>query len=157
LNSSKPRIYSILVTNFQDYEEKTDYSDAKENFWAVHELEKEVINEKMTYIQRIGAWKAMSNDDEKELRILLEQKKPERALIGKAIKIVRTMADRPTSNSVIGKNLIVVVVPRDLNKSCKALIKYENKRDVFVGANQITLLGPEDSSMIKDVKLTKQK
>lgn len=152
--SDKSCIYSILVTNFQDYEKGIDYSEAKSNFCIIKEREKKELNENITFIQRIGAWKAMKSDDEKELRLLLQHNKPERALIGKAIRIIRDMADRPTSNSVIGKNLIVVVVPSNLKESCKSLDKCEMNRNVYVMSNQIILLGPENSTMIKDVKIT---
>ena len=51
----------------------------------------------MTLVQKFGFWPAMNDDDAHTLRTLLLERRPAKAIIGKAIEMVREFADRPSA------------------------------------------------------------
>jgi preprotein translocase subunit SecA len=59
----------------------------------------------------------MTQSDVESLRMLLEQRKPAGAIIGKAVALVREMADRPQASSTIGKQISAICLPRNLDSS----------------------------------------
>lgn len=75
----------------------------------------------------------MSNHHIEELRDLLNQKKPAEALIGKAIKLIHLMSDSPKSSGTIGKQLMVVTIPHDMQSSveCNYYSNYTKPETFF--------------------------
>jgi hypothetical protein len=153
-HGSRPLIANIIVTNFQDFQSGQDYPEAKDEFWTIYELEQDDFKPDVTFIQRVGAWQSMTPEDEKILRNMLEQRKPQNALINRAVHLVRRMADRPAARNSIGKHLIVTIIPSDSKKSCSAIVKPINAANKAILADEIMLLGHEESIAIRDVQLS---
>jgi uncharacterized protein YecA (UPF0149 family) len=61
----------------------------------------------------------MSNSDEESLRKLLVERRPPKAIIGKAVELIREMADRISAQGVIGKQISTITLPRDINLSAE--------------------------------------
>ncbi len=102
-----------ILTNFQDFETGIDATEAWDHFKMNCWTEIRPLDREFTSIQRIGAWGAMTADDESQLRKLLLDRKPFQAISDKAVSLVREMADRSRAKGTIGKQISVVVVQRD--------------------------------------------
>jgi len=152
-HGEKPLIGNLIITNFQDFRLGIDYPGAKDEFWIMSELEKDDTSSEATFIQRVGFWQAMNSQDEINLRNLLRQHLPEEVLIDAAVDVVREIANRPESNNTIGKNLIVTVVPSDMDKLCVSIVKQYESNDVISFADNLTLLGTQFSFAVKEAKL----
>lgn len=100
-----PLMGCSILTNFQNFQTGQDEAEAWDEFKVTYWSEKRPLNQEPTLVQRIGSWQAMTPADEEILRKLLEEKKPARAIIGKAVDIFREMSDRPTASGTIGKQL----------------------------------------------------
>jgi hypothetical protein len=107
-------VYAIL-TNFQDFETFRDDPKVWDCFRGIFWNEERPHSEDFSLVQRIGLWSEMKTADESALRLLLKQRKPSRAIVGKAVETVRIMADRPEALGTIGKQLSTIILPRDLN------------------------------------------
>ncbi len=103
-----------ILSNYHNFENNTSRAWAADEF-SIHysSARKDVPNP--TLVQRIGNWHAMTDKDIDAMRELLSQKKPSQAIVGKAIEIIRDIADRPKSSGTIGKQLTSIVVPKDPN------------------------------------------
>lgn len=104
-----------IMTNFQDFATSQDASAACDLFKCSYWNEKKPRQENFTFIQRVGARTAMSTGDEVSLRTLLSERKPAKAVVDKAVQIIRNMADWPQAAGTIGKQLLSVTLPRDFN------------------------------------------
>jgi len=102
-----------ILTNFQNVTRGVDETEALDEFLLTFASERRPSVGEPTLIQRVGNWRAMTRDDEVALRSLLKDRKPRHAIIGKAVELVREMADRPVANNTIGKQLSVISLPRD--------------------------------------------
>jgi hypothetical protein len=153
-HGSRPLVANIIVTNFQDFQSGQDYPEAKDEFWRIYELEPNDFNSDTTFIQRVGAWRAMTPEDEKILRNMLKQRKPQKALVNRAVSLVRRMADRPAASNTIGKHLMATIIPSDSKKPCSAIVKPINAANKAILADEIRLLGHEESIAIRDVEFS---
>jgi hypothetical protein len=95
-------IGNCLITNYQDFDLGIDYPECFDDFRIQCLLSD--TNEP-TFVQRIGAWEAMIDSDEKDLRGMLIDKKPRKAVVDKAVSLIRKMADRQKSGGTIGKQI----------------------------------------------------
>jgi SEC-C motif len=102
-----------ILTNYQNFDSGQDEAEASDEFRLRFASERRPLDGELTFIQRVGNWRAMTRDDELALRRLLRDRKPSAAIIGKAVKLIRQMADRPAANNSIGKQLSVISIPRD--------------------------------------------
>lgn len=102
-----------ILTNFQDFQTGIDSSEAWDHFKMNCWTEIRPLDREFTSIQRIGAWGAMTANDEQQLRKLLLDLKPYQAISDKAVSLIREMADRPKARGTIGKQISVVIVQRD--------------------------------------------
>ncbi|MDY6896150.1 MAG: SEC-C metal-binding domain-containing protein [Thermotogota bacterium] len=105
--------YAIL-TNYQDFKKGIDEPEAWDEFQTTYWSEIRPHNLELSLVQRIGNWHAMTQYDSEVLRELLEQRKPAHAIIGKAVSLVREMADRSSAFGTIGKQISAICLPRDL-------------------------------------------
>ncbi|BAU10844.1 hypothetical protein LEP3755_13360 [Leptolyngbya sp. NIES-3755] len=153
-HGSRPLIANITITNFQDFQSGQDYPEAKDEFWTIYELEQDDLKLDTTFIQRVGAWRAMTSEDERILRNMLGQRKPQKALINRAVNLVRQMSDRPAAGNTVGKHLIVTIIPSDSVIPCSAIVKPINAADKVILADEIVLLGREESIAIRDIELS---
>ena len=107
---------AAIVSNgarFQSHVGSTTFSTAYFN------VKPPLVND-FAYVQRVGASAAMTQSDELILRQMLKERKPVQALIGKAVKLIREMADRPAARGTIGKQLNAVILPRNPGEAARA-------------------------------------
>jgi hypothetical protein len=83
------------------------------NFRTFYWSERRPINEEFTLVQRVGFWAAMHEQEVDSLRALLKARKPASAIMGKAVEVMHTIADRRESKNTIGKKLTTIILPRD--------------------------------------------
>jgi hypothetical protein len=114
-HSSPPLAVYAIMTNFQDFVLQEDASRAWDSFKCTYWAEKKPRQENFTFIQRVGFWQAMSTSDEVLLRDLLSERKSAKAIVDKAVQIIRNIADRPQAVGTIGKQLSSIILPRDFN------------------------------------------
>ena len=107
-----PLLGCAILTNYQNFQSGQDEAEAWDEFSWIFIDEQRPAASEPALIQRVGAWSAMTLDDEVALRDLLRDRKPAEAIIGKAVELVRQMADRPAANKAIGKQLSVLHIPR---------------------------------------------
>jgi hypothetical protein len=111
-----PLAVCVIVTNFQNALNGIDSSEAWDNFQIFHTQEKKSRAESFDFVNRIGMWPAMTDNDVISLRLLLSERKPARAIIDKGVELVRSMADRPSAHKTIGKQITSICLPRDIKK-----------------------------------------
>lgn len=108
-----PRGAYAVVTNYQDFTIKRDSSEACDEFRVDFWSERPPFNGEYSAVQRFGMWNALTLSDINTLRQFLSEHKPAAAIIGKGIEVMREVADRPQARGLIGKQLSVIVAPRD--------------------------------------------
>lgn len=105
---------ALLITNYQDWG-KGDSPEAWAEFRSDYFGLKEDWSPPLTWVQRIGNWQAF-HDDHKVLKSLLQQGRPAKAVVGKAIELIREAADRREAVGTIGKQLSSIILPADINE-----------------------------------------
>lgn len=103
-----------ILSNFHDFANNNVFDDAQEEF-SINYTSANESAKNPTLVQRVGNWVAMKDSEVDALRVLLSDRKPIAAVVGKASKIVRDMADRPKSCGTIGKQLTTIVIPSNPN------------------------------------------
>jgi hypothetical protein len=128
-----------ILTNFQDLQKGQDWAEPWDEFTLTKQQERRPLNFEPTLVRRIGNWRAMTDEDEVALRDLLQQRKPARAITGKAVELVRQVADRPAASGTIGKQLSVIRIPRDCQQP--PLSEYHSDASSYVayGSDQVLL------------------
>ncbi len=112
IEGGPPRQGCAILSNYLDAENNSSFSKALEEF-SLYRTSAKKDEEWPTLVQRVGNWHAMLAEHVDVLRELVSQKKPAEAIIGKAIKIIREMADNPKSQGTIGKQLTSIAIPYD--------------------------------------------
>ena len=115
-----PKIGCAIVSNFIDLKKNIFTSKSWEKFEVSVTQEKDEKNQIANYIQRVGATSAMKEEDEIYLRLMLQNKKPEKAIINKAIKVMLKMADHDSSRGTIGKQISWIRIPSDKSKAIES-------------------------------------
>lgn len=105
-----------------------------------------------TLIQRVGNWRALTNDHIDELREFLTQKNPHQAVVGKTLEIIKMMSDSPISAGTIGKQLMCVIIPRnhELGVECNYYSDYV-KSETFLPA--IVYAMPGQHMIVENIKI----
>jgi hypothetical protein len=102
-------VYAILTNCMESIIDPANPDRFQTSYWG----ESRPINQEFTFVQRVGFWTAMEDQDVDSLRTLLLELKPAKAIVGKAVEIMHLIADRPKSKGTIGKQLTTIVLPRD--------------------------------------------
>jgi hypothetical protein len=108
-----PMIASALISNSQDFARGLRTSQPWDEFVFSHTKEKEPRQSNASYIQRIGAIGAVTPTDAEELRVLLDERKPAKAIINKAIDRFQEFADRAAARGGVGKQITWIRIPSD--------------------------------------------
>lgn len=98
-----------VLSNYHNFENNTSFDEANEKFNVHYTSASEGVYDP-TFLQRVGNWHGMLDDDICVLRELLLKHKPEQAVVGKAFEVVRDIADRPKSFGTIGKQLTSISI-----------------------------------------------
>ena len=99
-------------------------------------------------------YQAVSGQDISDLKTLLRDRKPARAIIGKAVKLFHEIADRPAAGNTIGKQLSIIRIPRDQHRIVESGY-YSNVDSYTSYTHDAVLLRPERSWAIKNPTLRK--
>jgi hypothetical protein len=91
---------SALLTNFSGFAGHGDLPFEPDDF-----VLREVKIDQPTRVGFVGAWPAVQEDDIAALNEMLFAGKPAKAVLGKAIDLFHTIADRPSSHGTIGGQL----------------------------------------------------
>lgn len=111
-----PMLVCSLISNFQNPALNKSSPIACDSFFSSFTSEKKPRTDKISWVQRVGAWQAMNPEDIDSIRNLLVQRKPHKAIIEKATNIMLQMADNPKSKGTIGKQLNWIAIPADPSK-----------------------------------------
>jgi hypothetical protein len=143
-----------IITNYQDFQSGLDSAEAWDEFSLTSWHERRPLDSEPTLFQYAGNWPVITDDDEHALRVLLEAKKPPRAIIGKAVELMREMADRPAARGNIGKQLTSVLVPRDWNKPIQSGYHTSVNANVIYSADAALLFSDSFKLLMKDGTLS---
>jgi hypothetical protein len=108
-----PMIGSAIVTNQIS-------PNPGSRFIARFTSEKSPRQDNITYVQRIGAHSALRQEDVDSLRAMLADRKPARAIIGKATETMLTAADRPEAHGTIGKQIDWLRLPAQWDEAAES-------------------------------------
>lgn len=136
-NVPRGRAGSLLLSNFQNFTSGHDQQEAGENFELWPFKEKEKLDQPFTYVQRVGAWPAMSVKDEKILRDLAANNAPVETIIDAGVGIIRDIASRPAARGAVGKEIQITVIPRDLNIEIRTHVRHEKSQATIVFHDQV--------------------
>ncbi|MDR7092799.1 YecA family protein [Hydrogenophaga laconesensis] len=103
--TANAHIVSALISNFQDFVNFIDHPFAQPKFTVYCEQSRTPASDNPTMIQAVGAFNAMTDLDERELRVLLERRVSHSAIRAKAAAIVGDISDRHRSGGTVGKRL----------------------------------------------------
>lgn len=98
-------IVNALISNYQDFTNFVDYPVAQPVFTVHSEKSRVPASDNPTVIQAIGAFHAMTDADERALRIMLEGRVHHEAVRAKACAVVAAIAARHRSANTVGKRL----------------------------------------------------
>jgi hypothetical protein len=137
-----------IVSNFQDYTTGAESPEAWDEFRIKHWQEKRPLAEEFTWVQHLGAWRVTQQADVDELRAMLAERRPARAIVDKAVNLLREMSERPAARGTVGKQANAVVIPRDPSQS-----SYSSYHSAVVGyrayvPNMAFLGGPGARSLV---------
>lgn len=99
---------SAFVTNFSGFAGHGDLPAEPEDF-----VLREIKMDQQTRVGFIGAWPAVDKDDIAALNEMLFAGKPVKAVLGKAIDLFHTIADRPSSHGAVGGQLNSIILRAD--------------------------------------------
>lgn len=144
---------SLLISNFQDFYSGRDLPLAQPDFTLYAEKEKAATEEPLTYVQRVGAWQAMTGTDVENLRSLLARDAPLPVIIDAGVGTIRSIADRPRAQGTVGKEILVSVIPRASNMPVEGFVRSPNASDELVFADEVVSL-PDHQHMLRDFRIT---
>jgi hypothetical protein len=124
---TSPHLMAIFISNYTELRPGLDGSSliqidsptARVNF-RVQYFNPTDPTKPSAFVARLGAVRATVDEDMAPLAALLTARKPERAVIGRAIKTIRRIADRRSAQGLIGKQLNSIVVPPQLDQLVRA-------------------------------------
>jgi len=144
---SGPRIANFLISNFQDFIAGTDSQAAGPEFLIFDEIQRDETTKAPTCIQRVGAWKAMTEGDEVVFRRLLEKPAPLANIIDAGVGIVRRLSDSAKTANTVGKEVAVTIIPSDASKEISTRIHIDSGRDEIRLVDMVSAL-PEQAGTI---------
>lgn len=145
-------IGNCIVTNYQDFETRIDSTECFDEF-RIHPLlcGRDKLDT-ATFVQRVGAWGAMTESDEQALRLMLIDKKPRRAIVNKAVSLVRKMSDRPKSGGTIGKQISSICLERGGESPISGYHTTELKSETYL-SDMVDLRSYTPNIQISDIKI----
>lgn len=124
-----PRIGNLWISNFQDFDAFTDHKEAAPEFRTFNEVQPDEETGITSYIQRVGAWTAMSEEDVIVFRNLLERSAPLANIIDAGVGIVRRLSDSTKAANSVGKEVAVTIIPKDFNVEISTRVRIDSGRD----------------------------
>jgi hypothetical protein len=116
LHHDLPMIVCAFVSNYQSLSDRQLLEKSCEEFILSYENEKKPRRDSISHVQRVGAWPAMTSQDENCLREMLVAKKPVAAIIEKATSLLLQMSERPGAAGTIGKQISWIRIPTKISE-----------------------------------------
>jgi hypothetical protein len=152
---SDGHIYNALISNFQDFTQFINHTEAQPNFKLLGFRSTYPIGvENPTCVQAIGQFNALTAADEAQLRQLLERRAPGEAIRKKAISLVQDIADRRSARDTVGKKVSTArLMP---SQPFVAVVGFESDEigNELPLLDQAMLLAGAPTFVISDAKLT---
>ncbi|MFM0416923.1 SEC-C domain-containing protein [Paraburkholderia aromaticivorans] len=157
---NQPFIGNLWITNFQDFNALTDLDAAKPHFWVFAEREREKAPPPVTFIQRVGAWNAMTQEDTEILRRVLETSGSLDTIVDAGVSVVRRIANRPLSANTVGQEVAISIIPRDSRQQPTSIVRLSTGSDSITLLDSVCAFPSPDGSpalmMVRDLKLEVQ-
>lgn len=150
---SPPLMGYAIVTNYQDFSTGIDSPRAKEQFHVQYWQERRPSDGDVTLVQRIGTWQAMTREDEVRLRTLLKSRRPARALIGKAVDVLHSMAERASANGAIGKQISTIHLPVSRDEPAQSGYYTRNLGYASYMADYVLATSDENRTVVRDMEI----
>ncbi|HEX7075593.1 MAG TPA: SEC-C metal-binding domain-containing protein [Hyphomicrobiaceae bacterium] len=150
---SPPRMGYAIVTNYQDFIAGIERPGAKEQFHVQYWQERRPLDDDVTLVQRIGTWRAMTREDEVQLRALLKARRPARALTGKAVDVMQSMADRASANGAIGKQISTIQLPVSRGEPVQSGYYTRKLGYVSYMADYVIATSNENRTVMRDMEI----
>jgi SEC-C motif len=118
-----PRAYCFRVSNFERGDDPpltTHKADFDVSWWR----EKRPQETEFAGVFPAGTERALRESDLKSLYLMLRQGKQSFALVGKAVKAIRSAADTPAAGGRIGKQCSSIVIPVEIEQA--AVVEYHS-------------------------------
>ena len=148
-------IGNCIITNYQDFNSFTDAHECFDDFRVYAKISNVDTLSETTFVQRIGSWRAMTDSDERDLRVMLSDKKPRKAVENKAVSLVRKMSDRTSAGGTIGKQINCISLEKSSESPISQYYSTELKSELYL-ADMIDLRADTHKIQISDIKLEVQ-
>lgn len=113
-NCNPPLSVFAVISNSSAF---ADVKADGEQFEFKGKIENTPGGKDFAFLHTIGFRAAITTKDKQALMTLIEGRKPARAIIGKAIEVMHSIADRPQSIGTIGKQLSSIIVSKNHPRS----------------------------------------
>ena len=149
--NGKPMQGNAVLSNYVNLNTYHQYDITQDQFRVKYFTEIDAV-QNPTFIQRIGNWHGITDNDLYMLRQVLVERKPRSAIVDIGISFMRGLANRDESAKTIGKQLTSIYIPPNLKEP--PITQYHSNivvRESFMPA-QVFLL-PDRHGVISEVKI----
>jgi SEC-C motif len=125
-DSKGPKPYWCLVSNFVDggRSSKADFAVAEGP-------------DTTAYMFAAGACRSPDQREMKDLRTLVEERRPAKAVVGKTVEIIQRAAEAPAAAQTVGKQCTSIIVPAQPDAPVEQAYHTAVTTNVIHGVNQI--------------------
>jgi hypothetical protein len=135
-----PRAAVVLVSNSENIDGSVSTTPA-ESFETSWVREKRPTDEPLALVMALGRERAVEPGEITMLATLLIADKPARAIVGKAVDVIRTAADRAVARQYIGKQCTSIVLPRSVAEAVESEYHSEVKASAVHGVSYVQARG----------------
>jgi hypothetical protein len=136
-----PRCYCWLVSNFEKWG-SPPRGEPSDNF-EVSSYREQRPGDQDCYALFVAGTDVVPDDAVASMRTLLKGQKPARALVSKAIEVLRATADSPKSGDRIGKQCTSILLPSDLSKAAEVQYHTVTATHTLRGVSHVEARGGE--------------
>ena len=144
-----PKMAFATITNFQNFAEQKDDTEAWDHFIADYKLEKKDTGNDSRLFFGVGNYSVVEKSDVEVITKMLIEKKPGHAVVEKTVELIRELSDRKKSGGTIGKQITSIILPMDPQKSFDSNYHSNVNRSNTYMADTVFLLGPKNSFALK--------
>lgn len=147
-----PQLGYAVISNYTDLDTGHQFDTTQDNFTARFFSSIDVIANP-TLIQRVGNWHGISEQNMYQLRQILNERKPRKAILDVAIDFLRELSDRPESANSIGKQLTSISINPNLHEPvCTDYHSNVVMRGSYMPASVVLL--PHQSFTISNISIS---
>jgi hypothetical protein len=150
--SNPPRPCFARISNYEH--ENGTFPIATGKFSLLKRIQTRFSDKEPTLIVTAGNPAGLNSARVNELRVMLEERKPKKALVEKAVAIVREAADDFRSAGGVGKQISTVIIPSDLGELVRSEYDTAVPTNKSFMANGVIAL-PGQGCAFRDVMLEK--